>query len=534
MISKASRLAAPFLPAGGDRLLMKALVLGSWLALAVVSFAQGPPDKLEPVFIATGSFVAVSPDGKKVAYGQRVIGDSREDVILLCDAATGKEIRRLKAPPGLRPQAAVFSPDARLLAVGYDEATLCLWDTAQAGEPRHLEGSDGWDGERFAFSPDGKVLACSLRGQVGAAGIMHLWDVATGKELRRFGTGGFGSIATFAFSSDPTLLIAEHHQLVASTGPRRNKRSTYHITAHLWDTVTGKELGSVGKVTEWFDYDYRRFPTGQKLREISAETDGFRVRGGPLGQLMILPRCREITVAVGEKTLALTDLITGQERVHFQPFPGGSISTAVLSRQENTLAAAGESEKGGSLIAVWNVGAVKPRELPHPLSAEELEAFWKTMGDSDVLKAHAAACALAGHPDQVVLFLEKRLWPMASEEIQHLKQLLDELGDDRFAVREAAEQELEKRGEDAMFLLRPGARNPDYSLEARRRVRRIMERVEVHGWPAGETLRSLWAVELLEHLATPTARRLLERLGHGAPDAWLTQEAKASLARMGK
>jgi hypothetical protein len=61
-----------------------------------------------------------------------------------------------------------------------------------------------------------------------------------------------------------------------------------------------------------------------------------------------------------------------------------------------------------------------------------------------------------------------------------------------------------------------------------------MERFEVLGWPAGETLRCLRAIELLERLGTPEARKLLERLGQGSPEAWLTQEAKASLGRLGK
>ena len=42
------------------------------------------------------------------------------------------------------------------------------------------------------------------------------------------------------------------------------------------------------------------------------------------------------------------------------------------------------------------------------------------------------------------------------------------------------------------------------------------------------------ALEVLEGLGTPEAKKLLEELAKGAADAALTQEAKAALERMGK
>jgi hypothetical protein len=42
------------------------------------------------------------------------------------------------------------------------------------------------------------------------------------------------------------------------------------------------------------------------------------------------------------------------------------------------------------------------------------------------------------------------------------------------------------------------------------------------------------AVELPEAIGTPEARELLDRLARGAPEASLTQKAKAALARLAR
>jgi len=47
-------------------------------------------------------------------------------------------------------------------------------------------------------------------------------------------------------------------------------------------------------------------------------------------------------------------------------------------------------------------------------------------------------------------------------------------------------------------------------------------------------LRALRATTVLEEVASPEARQLLETLAEGAPEACLTREAKASLARLGR
>ncbi|MFO0842599.1 MAG: hypothetical protein U0797_09420 [Gemmataceae bacterium] len=70
------------------------------------------------------------------------------------------------------------------------------------------------------------------------------------------------------------------------------------------------------------------------------------------------------------------------------------------------------------------------------------------------------------------------------------------------------------------------------SLEARKRLERLLAAVDadVHT-PSPERIRALRAVELLERIGTPAARRALAELAGGAPGARLTREAKATRDR---
>src|SRR5262249_47214812 len=104
------------------------------------------------------------------------------------------------------------------------------------------------------------------------------------------------------------------------------------------------------------------------------------------------------------------------------------------------------------------------------------------------------------------------------------------LDSDRFAVREKASQELEKLGEIKPELERAAAR-PQSSLEFRRRGGAIVGRIQI---PPGHRLPEHRAREALANTGTPAARELLKSLAQGAPEARLTQEAKAALERLAK
>ena len=65
--------------------------------------------------------------------------------------------------------------------------------------------------------------------------------------------------------------------------------------------------------------------------------------------------------------------------------------------------------------------------------------------------------------------------------------------------------------------------------EVRRRLDELLSRA---GQWTKDDLRARRALRVLERLSTVEARRCLERLAAGAPEAWLTEDAKAALQRV--
>ncbi|MCE9561379.1 MAG: hypothetical protein K8U57_04935 [Planctomycetes bacterium] len=140
--------------------------------------------------------IAVSPDGKKIAYS----GEAAR--IVIADAATGKTVRILPAQTiGI---ALAFSPTGDTLAVIGRDGFLRL-SKAEAGETEDLWKVRIQRGQRgtVAFSPDGKLIAAS------SSGVIKVANASDGTDT--FSVGGLfdnGLIQQLAFSVDGRHLIA--------------------------------------------------------------------------------------------------------------------------------------------------------------------------------------------------------------------------------------------------------------------------------------------------------------------------------------
>jgi len=111
-----------------------------------------------------------------------------------------------------------------------------------------------------------------------------------------------------------------------------------------------------------------------------------------------------------------------------------------------------------------------------------------------------------------------------------LANLLESLKSDEFRVRQKAHNELSKVGELAEGALRKSLAGKK-SLEFARRVQKLLNDLEPD---SPRRLRLIRTIQVLEFHHTAQARKLLEKLAEGIPEAWQTQEARLTLERMKK
>jgi hypothetical protein len=120
------------------------------------------------------------------------------------------------------------------------------------------------------------------------------------------------------------------------------------------------------------------------------------------------------------------------------------------------------------------------------------------------------------------------LHPASAKDGEKIEQSIAQLDNASFAVREAAQNELIRLYFDAKPFLE-AALEKKPSLETRHRIESILS--SPPNKPC-ESLAQLRAIEVLEYVGGKEARRGLEIMAKGAPNARLTQEAKESLERL--
>ena len=146
--------------------------------------------------------VALAHDAKAFAVAD---ANSR---LLLVEIATGKELLKLDHPPSTDVNLAFGRNDKMLAAVDFN-GDVHLWDLA-TGKLLHTltpRGVVAKNGKEFLlgpirsvnFSPDGRSLLATHGGYV------VIWDVASGKEIRRLGCDGMRKVI---FYRDGKLLLA--------------------------------------------------------------------------------------------------------------------------------------------------------------------------------------------------------------------------------------------------------------------------------------------------------------------------------------
>jgi RNA polymerase sigma factor (sigma-70 family) len=422
------------------------------------------------------STMALAPDGRTLV----IAGDP---ILRLCDTTTGTEVRQLVG----HPEAAggvTFSSDGRTLASGsWRDHTIRLWDVASSRERLQIKlpmpRGHNYGPIPLVFAAGGKVLISGSADRMNNS--IYFWDPDTGKELQRLAR----PVSYLALSPDGKIL--------ATTSWDKHVR--------LWDVATAKETVRVAANASVvaFSPDVRMLAYGG--------TDGM---------------------------IHLWEVAAGQERHTFTGHqPGGDergsfaagVAALAFASDSRTLISGG----GDTTLLVWEVFSSAGLS-PTRLTPQRMETLWSDLA-ADAPKAYEAIAALVAARGKAVTFLKAKLHPAVPCESQRLARLIAELDSNEFAVRKRATDELKQLNESVIPELRKAlARHP--SPEARHRLEEVLSGLE--NLPRGDRLRSLRAVETLEHLATSEARHVLQLLTKGAREARLTRDAKASLERLSR
>jgi hypothetical protein len=426
----------------------------------------------------------LSPDGKHVlcgdSYGWRLFElDKGREVCALGPTETRGEH-----------ESAVFWRDGSLVATGRavstQETVICIHDVDKGQQIRRLEGPPSMV-QCLAVAPDGKALAAGFNSQSGApTNEVRIWDVAAGKPRWQLVRPDW--LMALAFSPDGKLLAG----------------GEIHGPVTLWDAATGRELCQLKPPSMCVTSLVAFSPDGRLVA-----TAGHR-HGPP------------VTVRVWE-------VATGTVRQEFTAHQG-FVGALAFSPDGKSLA----TGAADSSVLLWDLtGQVGEVAKGRP-SGEELDKLWAALDSPEARSGFQAMRRLLAAPDDAVALVQKHLKPTpgkgaSAETIAHLIQGLDS---ESFDEREKATRELEGLGTQAEADMRK-ALEAGPSAEKKRRIEGVLEKLQVKA-PAPEMVRPLRAVEVLERLGTPEARKALEALARGQAEAPLTQAAKGALQRLGQ
>lgn len=156
--------------------------------------------------------VVLFPDGERAASG------SFDGTVRVWNLRTGQELACLKAERSWNWAVAV-SPNGRYLLSGGDAMVVLLWDVESGKLVRRFEKAHAGPIAALAFSPDGTL---ALSGGVDRSVV--LWKVETGEVVRQF-RGHEAAVTSVAFSPRDRRILSS-----AEDG-----------TVRLWDSLTGSQ-----------------------------------------------------------------------------------------------------------------------------------------------------------------------------------------------------------------------------------------------------------------------------------------------------
>jgi RNA polymerase sigma factor (sigma-70 family) len=449
-------------------------------ALAGYDLRTGKPvERPDRTHRAAVLAVTTAPDGAILSVGV-------DKVLRAWDPDTGRQVRSSALDPGDGNQArtlhrdgtisdpSVISPDGRLRArPGPDADTMSVWDVkSQKAVATFKVRQPGWWTSNVvpAFSPDGRTLA-----------------IPDGEAVRLLTVDGWrpiGEIPTatsaLAFSPDGrSLATADLNDVI------------------LWEVATRRPRAVIRAAQQW----------------------PVRPRFSPDG--------RFLAWLVRTDLIEIWDVRRGQLVGQFGGHEGPLRDFTFTADGRNLVTASDDCT-----LLVWDVaGAASRKPGPEAMSEKAFRSALDDLEAADPDRAWAAVRVLAADPERIVSALRASVRPAAPVDGAKLDALLAGLDSDDYATRERSTARLIAIGLPVETNVR-ALLNRKPSPEVQRRAEQVLEAI-IGPATTTDQLRELRAVEVLEWAGTTAARDLLRDLAKGMPEARLTRDASAALARLG-
>jgi hypothetical protein len=446
-----------------------------------------------------------------------------------------------------------WSPDGRFLASSNaaHEKGLTIWDIANKKPVRRLSTDSSWIVEP-QFTRDGKFLIAA----VGRAVVA--WDAATGEKVYELvfrpsrDDGGHAiereqirALRLVPGTTKAKLLIAaECHLLkrvVVTIDWREQKElsrqaveTDFHAFLGVHHFSSGSYVDSLrdSNASIKLDVETDRVRLSRDASVIAAFSPPLRANDGARSQRehSYLERSTgraldEIDFRDGEEAFDLSgdgrwivyvgaaglevyDQAT--DRLAYRrtapPAARTDVGSVALS-PDRRWAAAGHRD--GALF-LWDVSSAIPGKAA-VLEKGELAEAWEHLISPTAPVGMKAVWRLRDRPEQALVLIQERLIDAKQPSLAEIQSWIGELDHDAFRRREAAERKLRELGDGARVELERKLTR-DASEEQKVRVSRLLEALSLDKPPAGDDLRTIRCVQILEAIASERSRAMLKHL----------------------
>ncbi len=446
--------------------------------------------------------VAKSPDGRflvwaDVDYGVKFADPKSPNPvnygyrIRLYDVVADKIVDRFPVFKRNISDLALIDDGKTLVTFDHTDGMVRFWNLESGKEERNFQAMP--EKQHFGIlqtvlSPDGKTLAVAYdqspfqRPGVGPH-IVRLWDVATGKEQHEL-HAHLHYILDMAFSPDGRLLATAGDKAWDLSRPGDPRKTIDQV--FVWDTATGKRVAAL--------------PNGLP---IGANAVAFS------------PDSRSLATAEPEGSIRVWEAASWTAHIEFK---GHRDQLTALSFTPGGRLLSGSLD---TTVLAWDI-------RPPRITTGSLENAWIDLAKTESRAAFKAEGRFLATPTEATRFFAERIKPAEAPDVKRIRQLIADLDDAKFTVRENASKTLSDLDERTKPYLEEAIKTAK-SAELVDRARKILDEPKKI---TPEQLRQIRAVQVLELINDDESKNLLKKWAGGFKGAVLTEEVTAALKRL--